>query len=313
MMYMSSPLLGKGIGDALGAPFEQPHSATEPPERLTGWEGDFLDTHGLYGDFKAGQWTDDTGKAVALAEALLEGKGFIPKIVMEKYYSWYLAVPKLLVGGTIKRALNRYALWRDGPSECGVEGSEGNGSAMSCAAIGLYYRRDPLKAMEVAREEAMLTHNSLEAMEGSAAIAGMIAQMSLLAAGDPSRFVDHLHIYKSLRASQMQSLLEEMVANLESGDISVAELVAEIGTKGHVLQTVPSAMACFLGTSTYEEAILTAIRAGGDADTTAAITGALAGAWYGYEGIPEKYKKGVDRGDYLHSLDLRLYNEGYNP
>ncbi len=315
MNHSPATTLGKGIGDALGAPFEQPGSATEPPERLIGWNGEFLDTHGAYGEFKAGQWTDDTGMAVALGEALLEGKGFDPKIVMQRYDRWYETVPNKLVGGTIKKALESYRLGWLGASKCGVEGSQGNGTAMRCAPIGLFYSANIDLAMNMAREDAKLTHRSIEAEEGSAAVAGAVAYF--VPRQDRESLIPSLILL--MKHSKIRLALADLQAEFStafpftfvSGKATaerLRDLLKKIGTKGHVLQTVPAAFACFLFTGSFEEAILAAIRAGGDADTTAAITGAIAGTFYGYEGIPERLKVGVDRGDYLHSLDLQLLN-----
>ena len=77
----------------------------------------------------------------------------------------------------------------------------------------------------------------------------------------------------------------------------------KFGTKARVTETVPSAFACFLLTSSYEECILTAIRAGGDTDTTGAVSGGLAGIYYGYESIPQKYIAGIENRELLEFLD----------
>lgn len=88
--------------------------------------------------------------------------------------------------------------------------------------------------------------------------------------------------------------------------LTLGEAFSIFGTKSHVTQTVPSAATSFMLTSSYEEAIMASIRAGGDTDTTAAITGALAGAYYGFEAIPKKYRLGLERMDYLHKLDSHI-------
>jgi len=316
MSYEPATMLGMGIGDALGAPFEQPSSATEPPPGLADWTGEFRDTHGAYGAFQAGEWTDDTGMGVALSRALLERRAFTADNVMRHYFNWYETVPKGLVGGTIKKAMANYG---EGSlaANCGILGSEGNGAAMRCAPIGVFFWRDIEAAMDIAREEATLTHRSLEAEEGSAAVAGasaFLVYMRMTYGKDcvldalPSAMM--LSIADHLRESKIKDLLKSL---LESPTTDLQATLKRIGTKGHVLQTVPAAFACFLFTKSFEEAVMAAVRGAGDADTTAAITGALAGTFYGREGIPERWRAGVHRGDYLHTLDQRLFHEAYRP
>lgn len=312
-MYEPATMEGMGIGDALGAPFEQPGSATEPPARLATWKGEFLDTHGAYGEFKAGEWTDDTGMGVALSRALLERRAFTADNVMRHYYNWYESVPNGLVGGTIKKAM---AAYRDGclAANCGILGSEGNGTAMRCAPIGLFFWRDVEEAMNIAREDAVLTHRSLEAEEGSAAVAGAIA---LMVNRRESLSLDLLMtlLHDQLRDSKIRNLLKSLPLESASPEV-LKETLRRIGTRGHVLQTVPAAFACLLLTNSFEEAVMAAVRGGdipGDADTTAAVTGALAGTFYGREGIPQRWRDGVHRGDYLHTLDGRLFHESYRP
>ncbi len=308
-MTAPATMEGMGIGDALGAPFEQPNSAIEPPARLASWKGEFLDTHGAYGEFKAGEWTDDTGMGVALAEALLECRGFLPGSVMCRYLRWYKKIPAALVGGTIKKAMENFR-YGDAPDQCGILGSEGNGAAMRCAPIGLFYWRDFEKAMEIARADASLTHRSLEAKEGSAAVAGAVAIITKWR--KESRCVEIVldtlipKLLVHLRHSKLRTLLTSIPPAKSASPQTLKETLCRIGTRGHVLQTVPSAFACLILTRSFEEAVMAAVRGGdlpGDADTTGAITGALAGTLYGQEGIPDHWRTGVQKGNFLRQLD----------
>jgi len=308
--YIPAVMLGLAVGDSLGAPFEQPASATEPSKLLKGWDGEYLEGHGLHTSRKKGEWTDDTGMAVALAEALVSSKSFNTEAVSEKYHAWYCATPRTLIGGTILKAMGHYGAHGD-EDLCGVEGSEGNGSAMRCAPIGLFHRVDTKLAMDVARLDARITHKSLEAEEGSAAVAGMVSRAFFNGyAKNSGRTHDFLpEVTSLLRPSKIRDLLGSIPKITNSLDIDAGhlqEFLAKNGTKGHVLQTVPAAIACFVLTNSFAEAVKAAIRAGGDTDTTAAITGAIAGAYYGLFHIPFAWRKGVDRGTYLVDLDEAL-------
>ena len=84
----------------------------------------------------------------------------------------------------------------------------------------------------------------------------------------------------------------------------------------HAHLTIRAAMYCFLNTDSYEEAVLKAVNLGDDTDTTAAVTGALAGIYYGFDAIPEKWIKGIRRSNDINDLCNRLaaslnINENY--
>ncbi len=80
----------------------------------------------------------------------------------------------------------------------------------------------------------------------------------------------------------------------------------EIGSGGYVPETVAAAFYCLVAGNDYKEVITKSIRAGGDTDTTAAIAGAMAGSFYGLDGIPEEYKSGVEDFEMLCVLDEEL-------
>lgn len=107
--------------------------------------------------------------SLALAGALVKRRGFDPRTVAHSYLDWFQYTNCRGIGGTTKKALETFARDFD-PETCGVIGSEGNGTAMRATPIGMYYCHRPLdEGMAVARRDAVLTHRSLEAEEGSAA------------------------------------------------------------------------------------------------------------------------------------------------
>jgi len=309
MQHYPAPLVGLAIGDALGAPFEKPFSKSHIVDQdLLTWKGEYRDSRGGFHDQEAGEWTDDTQMSLALAGALVKRRGFDPVTVAQFYLAWFQSVDCRGIGGTTKKALETFA--REGnPETCGVVGSEGNGTAMRATPIGMYYCHRPLdEGMAVARRDAQLTHRSLEAEEGSAAVAGMVA---LLCRRDCtySKLNAFTEVISKLRSSQIKDLLNRLaVEAVTEPRVNLPTLLLEIGTKGHVLQTVPAAFACFLLTDTYEEAIVSAIRAGGDTDTTAAIAGSFAGAFYRYKGIPEKYLTGLEGHDMIWEMNVKLWD-----
>lgn len=294
MVEDPAPLVGQAVGDALGMPFET-RLANDP--LLVNWKGDYLPSE--YHKLEPGQWTDDTMMAKMLMESLYICGGFYPRDVANRYLHWYVSGDTRGMGKTTKASLQRLKegfRWTDS----GVDNAEGNGTAMRAAPMGAFYHDDPLTVAEFARMESRITHKSVEAREGSAAVALMVAYLW--------QGVDRFDLLEATLEFLNNSKIKDklIILNKTKDRLSVSEAFAIFGTKAHVSQTVPSAFAAFMLTSSYEEAIITAIRAGGDTDTTAAIAGALAGTYYGFEGIPKKYRLGLERMDHLHKLDSHI-------
>jgi ADP-ribosylglycohydrolase len=86
------------------------------------------------------------------------------------------------------------------------------------------------------------------------------------------------------------------------------EALARLGTSGYVPETVGAAFYCLGATDNFKDAVVMAIKAGGDTDTIGAIVGALAGTYYGIEGIPDEYKNQVESFELLQSLTDELLN-----
>jgi ADP-ribosylglycohydrolase len=151
--------------------------------------------------------------------------------------------------------------------------------------------------------EANITHKSVEAEEGSAAVA--VAVALLWTGTEPQELV--LKTIEYLRESKIKDGLTRLAFyQSQKGEVSAIEALRLFGTKAHVVQTVPSAFSAFVLTDSYEKAICTSVRAGGDTDTTAAIAGALAGTYYGFEAIPKQYREGLEDLFHLRRLESKI-------
>jgi len=294
MVSDPAPLVGEAVADALGMPFET-RLASDP--MLLSWRGDYLPSE--YHQLTPGQWTDDTMMAKMLTESLYICGGFYPRDVANRYLHWYIAGDTRGMGKTTKASLQRLKegfRWTDS----GIDGSEGNGTAMRAAPMGAFYHDDPLTVSEFARMESRITHKSVEAREGSAAVALMVA---FIWQGVPKFDL----IEATLDFLSNSKIKDKLIILGKTKDrLSLPEAFSVFGTKSHVTQTVPSAAAAFMLTDSYEDAVMAAIRAGGDTDTTAAIAGAMAGSYYGFEAIPKKFKLSLERMDHLHNLDNHI-------
>ena len=294
-------LTGLAVGDALGMPFEMKPSDSR---LLREWEGDFQDSHSpITTDLKAGQWTDDTKMALALSRSLLAEETYSPAGAARGYLEWFNSKDWRGIGLTTNRALTRLRTglpW----TQSGIEGSEGNGTAMRVAPLGLLFRTNLQAAAEMAAIDAEITHRSVEARYGSIAIAVAVA---LLVQGTVAKEDVVLKVLEWVGESKLQKQLQRAQFFLGAPRESLLKRLIELGTSPHVVRTVPAALYAFAATNSFAEAVELAIRAGGDTDTTGAITGALAGTWYGIEQVAP-YADKLEAFNYLRYLEICLHN-----
>ena len=297
-----APLLGLAIGDSLGGPFETKHFSSQ---ELARWDGSFhtWEINEIQPERKPGEWTDDTKAALALATSLVEAETYNPVSALARYMEWYDSGDHRGMGKTIKQALQRISQgyhW----DQSGILHAEGNGTAMRVAPIGAFYHRNVLTAAHMARIDAGLTHNSIEASEGSAAVA---IGVSLLCDGYVKSEV-LAPVIAFLNDSKVQEGLIRVKRVLQSNPspADILNTLIQWGTGAHVVQTIPAAFLCFLGTTSYQDAVALAIHAGGDTDTTAAITGALAGSLYGRAAL-EGYLGQLEQAQHLIRVEDLLF------
>jgi len=272
-------LLGLAVGDALGTTleFRRPGSF-EPITDMTGG-GPF--------QLEPGQWTDDTSMALCLAESLIECRGFDAVDQMERYCRWwrdgYLSSTGACfdIGNTVRGALRRFEETGDPIAGSTDPMSAGNGSLMRLAPIPMAFAQDPELAIEQAAAMSATTHGAREAVDACRYYAGLIG-MALAGAG---------------KADLCRPLARPVRAAWSAGELAPAiEAVAlgsyqekqppEIRGTGYVVDALEAALWAFWGTRSFSDGALAAANLGDDADTTAAIYGQLAGAFYGASGIP---------------------------
>lgn len=298
-------LTGLAVGDALGKAFET-KPAKDPA--LLAWRGWFEPSE--YHKLGANQWTDDTMMAKLLGESLFETRTYCPGDVSKRYEAWYNSGDFRGMGKSTKTALARLAkgsAW----TQSGVANAQGNGTAMRAAPIGLMFRNNAQAAMDMARIDAQITHKSLEAEEGSMAIALAVAMLAQGSASKDTVMPKVLNWIdgKSQTTARIRQAMAFSHRPLPRQDLQLTGLVkaiSEMGTSAHVIQTVPAAFLCFSLTDNFKDAVESAVRAGGDTDTTAAIVGALAGTWYGIEQVAP-YLADLEEAQTLRDLEQNLY------
>jgi ADP-ribosyl-[dinitrogen reductase] hydrolase len=277
----SGCLLGLAAGDAVGTTVEfKPRGSFAP---LTGMVGG--------GPFQlpAGAWTDDTSMALCLGYSLVEKQGFDPADQMDRYCAWrddgYLSSTGVCfdIGVTVSGALGRYKTSGNPFSGSTDPYSAGNGSIMRLAPIPMFYSADEAQVLHYAGESARTTHGAEEAVDATRLFAG------ILWAALAGRSKTEILAYDGYTA------VTPKIQAIASGAYKIKSR-DEIKGSGYVVPSLEAALWCFYATDSFREAILMAANLGDDADTTAAICGQIAGAYYGKSGIP---------GDWLEKLVMR--------
>ncbi|MEA9705394.1 ADP-ribosylglycohydrolase family protein [Xanthomonas campestris] len=288
-------LLGLAVGDALGTTLEFCVPGSFTP---------ITDMHGG-GPFalRAGQWTDDTSMALCLAHSLLYRQGFDAADQMNRYCNWYqhgyLSSTGTCfdIGGTVRQALERYL--DGGPAFSGSDDprAAGNGSLMRLAPVAMYYAQRPEQLSERAADSSRTTHAAPEALDACRLFAFQL-RAALLGSGRDEVLRPAALPSQSLVTPAIGALLVRVHA-------SVAR--AQIRGTGYVVDALSAALWCFATTDTFADAVLRAANLGDDADTTAAICGQLAGAFYGIDGIPAAWRERVQDAAEIIALADRLY------
>ena len=299
---MCNVLLGTAIGDALGVPFE---SKLSNYELLLNWDGKaYLGSE--HHKLAPGQFSDDTQMSLMVAESLILNSGFNPDDLAARYVEWMGSGRARGWGKTTLAAVQNLMAGKHW-SESGIAGSTGNGTAMRAAPFGVYFRDDLDTLIKVVKIDSAITHASEDAEAGALAIA-------LAAAYAARRETDNLleKIHARLPDSKVKNTIFSLESLINSPYIPPSQALAVLGTKANVTQTVPAALYCFLKFNNYYDAVVAAIRAGGDTDTTAAIVGGLFGAKLGMKGIDRSFYT-VEDFHKLIELDSQLYSRSNLP
>lgn len=269
-------VIGSAVGDALGAPFEfGPEGAFSARFPVPGAGGEMCGG----GGWDPGEATDDTQMAVLVAESLLECGGLDLPDVFHRFRRWAAADPKD-IGLQTEAVLTGGDPW-DLAAGLYFQTSQraaGNGALMRAAPSAVYFAPSGRAAtMDAARRLSALTHGDRAAWEGTAILHELIRVA--LTGADPLTAVPG-----TLRAVHPGHHTRYATVLAPGWH---PDLATEFN--GAVWPCLASAVWAVRTTSSFEEAVRAAVDLGGDTDTVAAVTGALAGAVYGVDGIPTRW------------------------
>ena len=289
-------LLGLAIADALGAAveFKRPGTFAE----VTGYRGG--GPHGL----APGELTDDTSMALALANSIAS-VGWDIDDQARRYLAWYekgwysVNGRCFDIGMTCRSALSRFA--RTGNAKTSGDPSEhacGNGSIMRLAPVPIRYADlYPDRLLELAgllTESSLPTHASPQCLSACAYLGMVLA--ALIQGLDREQVLDAN--WKGLRDLREVHAFHREIADVAEGSFRRKKPPQIVGS-GYVVKSLEAALWAFHDAKDFREAVLRAVNLGDDADTTGAVCGQLAGAYWGESGIPQDWREGLARKDMI--------------
>ena len=295
-------LLGLAAGDALGTTLE-----FKPP-------GTFALLTDMIGGgpfhLKAGEWTDDTSMALCLAESLIEMRGFDPKDQMDRYCSWYAqgylsSTGRCFdIGNTVRNALETYR--RTGNPFSGSESPDtaGNGSLMRLAPIPLFFASDPKQAIHYASASSRTTHGTKAAVDACRYFAGLI--VGALRGKPKSELLRPYFCPVDEANFWNENGLSPNIAAIAAGSFKTKE-PPEIRGTGYVVESLDAALWAFDRSESFRAGALLAVNLGNDADTTGAVYGQIAGAFYGAERIPAEWRAKLTMRDFIQEKADQLF------
>lgn len=298
-------LLGLAVGDALGTTLEFKVPGTFKPITDLVGGGPF--------SLKPGQWTDDTSMALCLAESLIEKGGFDPKDQMDRYCRWwkegYLSSTGTCfdIGITNRTAFVHYL--KSGEPFAGTTDplTAGNGSLMRLAPVPMAFRRDIELAIHNAGESSRTTHAAPTTIDACRYFAGLL--LGALEGRPKEELLSSFFYPASDEPYWKRHPLTPEIAEIANGSFKQKQPPAIIGN-GFVVRSLEAALWAFYHSDSFREGALRAVNLGNDADTTGAIYGQLAGAFYGINAIPGDWIERLSMRDYIRETADALFENG---
>ena len=306
-----SSIFGAAVGDAMGVPYEfLPREKTKEVFQpyLLGCDVG-VPFESRWGSLiPAGAWSDDTSMMVAALTAICESGGEIDNELIMRYFvnwwtkSWFCSLDFAFgLGGCVARALERFTNGTE-PLECGGRkvSDNGNGSLMRILPFALLatYRNMNLEdTVELVCNGSRLTHAHEISLAGCCIFTEFFRNLAMGTDKQEAlknvRNIDFSGFFKKETLEQYDLVLNRPPEEWKEEDIREG---------GYVADTLKGAMYSIMNSGSYEEAISTAVRLGGDTDTTACVTGALAGVMYGFSSIPAMWLYPLKNYDALENV-----------
>ena len=293
-------LLGLAVADAVGTALEfKPPGSFAPIDDMVGG-GPFR--------LEPGQWTDDTSMALCLAASLVEKQAFDPADQMDRYLRWYKEgymssnCRCFDIGNTVRDALHRYEQTGNPCAGSTDPYSAGNGSIMRLAPVPMFYGRSPVQAIEQSGQSSRTTHGAAAAIDACRYLGGLIwgalhgkNKTTLLATR-----------YTPLPDYWQTHPIAPEIDEIAAGSFKKRQ-PPDIQGSGYVVKSLEAALWAFYHSDNFRDGCLLAANLGDDADTTAAVYGQLAGAFYGEQAIPAAWREKLALRPTIETLADQLF------
>ncbi len=284
---LKGTIYGQAVGDALGLGTEgmtDEDMAWKYPNGISHYSDIFQDRHRKR--WKIGDWTDDTDMVLCIANAVIKDKGVNYTSIARNFKEWADGEP-MGIGETTYKVLS-FGDYVDRPFdvskmlwEMSHHQSAANGGVMRTSIVGLF----PKAVEECAVNICRLTHYDPRCVESCAIVSLLIHSLVY----DESKLSYHQIVDIGER---YDNRIREYIDLSLNSDIRALEL-QDWDSVGYTLKTLAAGLWAYWNATSFEDGLLSVVRAGGDADTNAAVACAILGAKFGYNAIPQEYVDGL--------------------
>lgn len=286
-------MMGVAVGDALGGTTELM------------WYYEITEKYGVLKEIIGGGWlslqpgevTDDTYMTMGVAKGILqsgaEGKWTTPyEAIGKEFLAWFHSDELNDIGRTVSSSIYQYYKTNDWfiaaqLTDEKFEGqSDGNGSVMRCVPVPLAYAGTDEMALEIAERQSKMTHF------------GDLA-------GETCKIYTRI-ILDLLNDAELKEAFRSAIKESEYEHLSPATFET-VPANAYVKHTFRWVQKVIMEGNSFEDTIIRAANIGGDADTISAIAGGLAGVYYGYDAIPDRWKEKIIKRTEIEQLARELY------
>jgi len=261
--------VGLAVGDALGATTE----FLTPREIQESYGTHQTICGGGWLHLKPGAVTDDTEMSLALGDSILSNPGVDAESVACAFSNWMRSKP-VDIGNTVRRGIVHFRATGD-PCVPEHEYDAGNGACMRSLPIAIcYWNAAPEALIEASRIQSHVTHNNRQADAGTEAVLRMLVSA-----------------FRGMSKSALKEIAEVLVGQYAGYRFDRRRVD---NPSGWIVETLQVVFQAFFSHQNFKDILVDVVNRGGDADTTGAIAGMLAGACYGVDAIPWQWRNALD-------------------